>query len=181
MATATPRPAHTRSARWHPDPFGRRSFSLGRRIAPIGTSLGQLALGQRRARGEGKRRELGRPERNHRPGLNVRGIQPVAIGPDDAWSDHRQRGCDHRGDHWPWGPEPNRKPAQIPGLQPALCAERCGNHQQPVSQGAGSPTTLFWEDAKAIASSAAAVAHVVPVLNLSSRPDDPHPGKRPSR
>jgi putative ABC transport system permease protein len=39
----------------------------------------------------------------------------------------------------------------------------------PVSQGAGSATTLVWDDAKAIASSAAAVAHVAPVLNLRSQ------------
>jgi len=35
----------------------------------------------------------------------------------------------------------------------------------PVSQGAGSATTLTWEDAKAIASSSSAVAAVAPVLN----------------
>jgi putative ABC transport system permease protein len=39
----------------------------------------------------------------------------------------------------------------------------------PASQGAGSATTLVWDDAKAIASSASAVANVAPVLNLRSQ------------
>jgi len=39
----------------------------------------------------------------------------------------------------------------------------------PASLGAGSATTLVWDDAKAIARSSAAVANVAPVLNLRSQ------------
>ncbi len=39
----------------------------------------------------------------------------------------------------------------------------------PASQGAGSATTLVWDDAKAIAHAASSVAHVAPVLNLRSQ------------
>jgi putative ABC transport system permease protein len=39
----------------------------------------------------------------------------------------------------------------------------------PASQGAGSATTLVWDDAKAIAHSATSIANVAPVLNLRSQ------------
>ncbi len=39
----------------------------------------------------------------------------------------------------------------------------------PASRGAGSATTLVWDDAKAIAHSASSVANVAPVLNLRSQ------------